>query len=228
MQQVHARQAGLLRTLFTQGVVLVTIANMPSRELHVMEYSVPASCRSELLGRSAIYHCLADAEADTVMAGEFEGIVGQVMLDGPLEINGRSMPCRRRAEGVVWFDFEALCVSPGRQHDDIELVRTHHTVFLSGVLLLGVSRDDRTRYFIWNISTRVSVWPLSSSVLSAASTRCSRRRTEVALCREKAGDTGYAVHRWHASHGIGGENHDLGAGCGNVTHAGGLFSDRVS
>ena len=164
--------AGLLRALFAQGVVLVTTANVPPRELYrdgiqrasflpaidlleqhleVVELGGERDFRREILAGAAVYHCPADAAADAAMASEFERIAGEAVLDGPLEINGRPMPCRRRAEGVVWFDFEALCGPPRSQHDYIELARTHHTVFLSGVPLLGASRDDRTRRFIFLI-----------------------------------------------------------------------------
>jgi len=164
--------AGLLRALFAQGVVLVTTANVPPRELYrdgiqrasflpaidlleqhleVVELGGERDFRREILAGAAVYHCPADAAADAAMASEFERIVGEAALDGPLEVNGRPMPCRRRAAGVVWFDFEALCGPPRSQHDYIELARTHHTVFLSSVPLLGASRDDRTRRFIFLI-----------------------------------------------------------------------------
>ena len=52
---------------------------------------------------------------------------------------------------MVWFDFEALCGPPRSQNDYIELARCHQTVFLSDVPVMGGSRDDRTRRFIFLI-----------------------------------------------------------------------------
>jgi cell division protein ZapE len=59
------------------------------------------------------------------------------------------MPFRLRAEDVVWFDFEALCGPPRSKNDYIELARTHQTVVVSDIPIMGASRDDRTRRFIF-------------------------------------------------------------------------------
>ena len=59
------------------------------------------------------------------------------------------MPYRHRAGDLVWFDFEALCGPPRSKNDYIELARTHQTVFISDIPIMGGSRDDRTRRFIF-------------------------------------------------------------------------------
>ena len=64
-------------------------------------------------------------------------------------INARPMPFRYSAEDMVWFDFEALCGPPRSQNDYIELARCHQTVFMSDIPVMGGSRDDRTRRFIF-------------------------------------------------------------------------------
>ncbi len=164
--------AGLLQALFAEGVVLVTTANVPPRALYrdgiqrasflpaidllerhleVVELAGERDYRREILAGAPVYHCPADAAADAVMAREFERIAERPVRADALEVNGRSVPCRARAGGVVWFDFEALCGPPRSQHDYIELARGCHTVFLSDVPLLGASRDDRTRRFIFLI-----------------------------------------------------------------------------
>jgi cell division protein ZapE len=50
---------------------------------------------------------------------------------------------------MVWFDFEALCGPPRSQNDYIELARCHQTVFMSDIPVMGGSRDDRARRFIF-------------------------------------------------------------------------------
>ena len=59
------------------------------------------------------------------------------------------MPYRYAAEDMVWFDFEALCGPPRSKNDYIELARCHQTVFMSDIPIMGGSRDDRTRRFIF-------------------------------------------------------------------------------
>ena len=56
---------------------------------------------------------------------------------------------RYLADGMVWFDFEALCGPPRSQNDYIELARCHQTVFISDIPVMGGSRDDRTRRFVF-------------------------------------------------------------------------------
>ncbi len=136
MQQVHA-ELGRLR----QRNPLQAVARRMARDY-----------RREVLGRERVYHWPADAAADAALLNEFQRVAGgPALADGSLEVNGRSLPYRYRAEGVVWFDFEALCGPPRSQVDYIELARTQHTVFLSDVPVMGASRDDRTRRFIFLI-----------------------------------------------------------------------------
>jgi cell division protein ZapE len=81
---------------------------------------------------------------------EFERLASSAP-DGPgdLLVNGRVMPFRYRSGEMVWFDFEALCGPPRSQNDYIELARCHQTVFMSDIPIMGGSRDDRTRRFIF-------------------------------------------------------------------------------
>ncbi len=44
--------------------------------------------------------------------------------DQSIEILSRDIQTRRRADGVIWFDFAALCDGPRSQNDYIEIART--------------------------------------------------------------------------------------------------------
>ena len=59
----------------------------------------------------------------------------------PIEINGRDIPTRRRADGIAWFDFAALCDGPRSQDDYIEIARAFQTVIVSAVP--GAGRNPR-------------------------------------------------------------------------------------
>ena len=65
----------------------------------------------------------------------------------PLQIEGRVIPVRRRRDGVVWFDFRALCEGPRGTDDYIAIACQFHTVLLSAVPALGAD-DNSARRFI--------------------------------------------------------------------------------
>jgi cell division protein ZapE len=165
--------AGLLRGLFENGVTLVTTSNRPPEALYpdglqrasflpaidllyrhtqVVGLDGERDYRTQLLEASQVFHTPLGDATDARLHAEFVRLSG-VPGEGPgeLSINGRRMPYRRRAGDMVWFDFEALCGPPRSQNDYIELARCHHTVFVSDIPVLGGSRDDRTRRFIFLI-----------------------------------------------------------------------------
>jgi len=67
----------------------------------------------------------------------------------PLDVEGRQIPYRKRAGGLVWFDFPALCGGPRSYADYVDLARRFHTVMLSGVPRLSVKQSDAARRFTW-------------------------------------------------------------------------------
>jgi len=164
---------GLLRALLAEGMVLVTTSNIPpdelyrdglqrasflpaidllSREMAVVHMAGERDYRCEVMREQHAYHWPLGMAAEKALASEFRQLAGgEIDTDGALEVNGRRLPYRSRAEGAVWFDFEALCGPPRSQLDYIELARTQATVFLSDVPRMGSARDDRTRRFIFLI-----------------------------------------------------------------------------
>jgi cell division protein ZapE len=67
----------------------------------------------------------------------------------PLDVDGRTIPYRKRAGGLVWFDFQALCGGPRSYTDYVDLARRFHTVILSGVPKLSAKQSDAARRFTW-------------------------------------------------------------------------------
>jgi cell division protein ZapE len=68
-----------------------------------------------------------------------------------LEIEGRIIQARRIADGVAWFDFDALCDGPRGKPDYIELAHRYQTIFLSGVPRFTARDRDKRRRFVWMI-----------------------------------------------------------------------------
>ena len=66
-----------------------------------------------------------------------------------LQIEARTIHARRRAGGVVWFDFKALCGGPRSQNDYLEIASQFHTVLLSDVPELPPRMSAEARRFTW-------------------------------------------------------------------------------
>jgi cell division protein ZapE len=64
-------------------------------------------------------------------------------------VEKRSIAYRKRAGGLVWFDFQALCGGPRSYADYVDLARRFHTVMLSGVPRLAAKNADAARRFTW-------------------------------------------------------------------------------
>lgn len=160
----------LLQHLIGRGVCLVTTSNTVPDHLYrdglQRERFLPAIA---LLNTHCVVHEMAsatdyrlrnlrqgrtwlvpdDAAADAELQALFERLTIEAEAgDCRCEINGRVIQCRRQAEGVAWFDFEALCEGPRAVADYIELARDFHTVLLSGLPQLGVQRENAARRFV--------------------------------------------------------------------------------
>jgi cell division protein ZapE len=67
----------------------------------------------------------------------------------PLDVEGRTIPYRKRAGGLVWFDFQVLCGGARSYTDYVDLARRFHTVILSGIPKLSAKQSDAARRFTW-------------------------------------------------------------------------------
>jgi cell division protein ZapE len=66
-----------------------------------------------------------------------------------LNIESRQIRARRKAGGVVWFDFKTLCGGPRSQNDYLEMASRFHTVLLSDVPHMPVRMASEARRFTW-------------------------------------------------------------------------------
>ncbi len=162
----------LMEALFQRGITLVATSNIEPDGLYkdglqrarflpaiallkthtrVVNVDGGVDHRLRALEQAELYHSPLDAAADESLMRSFQSLVhnpGEAQRDVVLDVEGRPIPARYLADGVVWFDFAALCDGPRSQNDYIELAREYHSVIISNVPALGRSKDDQARRFI--------------------------------------------------------------------------------
>lgn len=161
---------GLLKALLARGVTLVATSNIAPRDLYrdglqrarfipaiellerhvdVLHMDGGVDYRLRFLETAEIIHHPLDGRAEEILAESFTTLAPEPgVTDTQLAVEGREIPTRRLADGVVWFAFEAICEGPRSQMDYIEIARCFHTVLISGVPVLDVLREDAARRFI--------------------------------------------------------------------------------
>lgn len=161
---------GLLEALFRRGVTLVATSNeapdqlyrdglqrqrfVPAIELlkrrtRVVHVDGGVDYRMRYLDHAEIWHCGLGPEADAILNRHFEHLAPEEGSQGTtIEIEGRQIAVIRRADGVVWFDFDAICRGPRSALDYIEVARQFQTVLISNIPVLDDADNDPARRFI--------------------------------------------------------------------------------
>jgi len=162
--------ARLLQGLFDRGVTMIATSNirpdrlywdglqrarfLPAIELIKQRMTVVnvdggVDYRLRQLEQAELYHYPLDAEANQILLQTFEQVAPETGHEGVcLEIEGREIPTRRHADGVVWMDFHAICDGPRGTADYIEIARCFHTVFISDVPVMTPDTEDQARRFL--------------------------------------------------------------------------------
>jgi cell division protein ZapE len=101
---------------------------------------------------------MAAASANTICAGSTcddrlqasfaQLATGLPRLPVTLHVNDRPMIAKAHADGIVWFDFSALCEGPRAVADYIELARDFHTVLISDVPVFDMQNEDAAKRFV--------------------------------------------------------------------------------
>ena len=128
--------------------LLPAIALLKER-LDVLQVDGGVDYRRRAMQRIDAYLQPADAAADARLAEAFAQLAEAEDDDPELVIEARRIRARRRAGGVVWFDFAVLCGGPRSQNDYLELARQFHTVLLSGVPRMSAAQASEARRFTW-------------------------------------------------------------------------------
>ena len=160
----------LLAALFENGVGLVTTSNFKpddlypnglhrdrilpaiallNEKLEVINVDNGTDYRRRTLEQLKLYHTPLGPVADAAMTDAFDRLAETQDEDPVLHIEAREIQARRKAGGLVWFDFKTLCGGPRSQNDYLEIATQFHTVLLSDVPHMPVRMASEARRFTW-------------------------------------------------------------------------------
>jgi len=160
----------LLAALFDNGVGFVTTSNFRPDDLYpnglhrdrilpaigllngkleVVNVDNGVDYRRRTMEQVKLYHTPLGAGADAQMNDAFTRLAATHDEDPVLHIESREIRARRKAGGVVWFDFRTLCGGPRSQNDYLEIATQFHTVLLSDVPYMPVRMASEARRFTW-------------------------------------------------------------------------------
>ncbi len=162
----------LLSALFDNGVGFVTTSNFKPDDLYpggmhrdrilpaiallndhleVLSVDNGTDYRRRTLEQVNLYHTPLGAKADAEMTDAFNRLAESHDDNPVLHIESRKIQARRKAGGLVWFDFKTLCGGPRSQNDYLEIATQFHTVLLSDVPAMPVRMASEARRFTWLI-----------------------------------------------------------------------------
>jgi cell division protein ZapE len=130
--------------------ILPAIALLNDR-LEVINVDNGTDYRGRTMEQVQLYHTPLGPQADAAMSAAFDRLAEVRDEDPVLHIESREIVARRKAGGVVWFDFRTLCGGPRSQNDYLEIATQFHTVLLSDVPHMPVSMASPARRFTWLI-----------------------------------------------------------------------------
>mgnify|MGYP003604283522 FL=1 len=160
----------LLDALFANGVGFVTTSNFKPDDLYpdglhrdrilpaiallnerleVLSVDNGTDYRRRTLEQLRMYLTPNGPDADAELTDAFNKLAECADETPVLHIEAREISARRKAGGVVWFDFRTLCGGPRSQNDYLEIASQFHTVLLSDVPQMAVSRASEARRFTW-------------------------------------------------------------------------------
>jgi len=128
--------------------LLPTIALL-KQWLDVVEVDGGTDYRLRELEQAAAYYVTPPGAADARLAALFDRMRPGPDEDPRLVIDSRPLKAKKRAGGLVWFDFATLCEGPRSQIDYLELARRFAVVIVSDVPRLSPDMSNAARRFTW-------------------------------------------------------------------------------
>ncbi len=132
---------GLKRENFLPTIELL------KKRLDVLHVDGGVDYRQRMLEDVKAYHSPLGERADRALMENFKRIAEVEEEFQELDVEGRVIPYRHRAGGVVWFDFKVICGWGRSQHDYLDLSKRFHTVTVSDVPRMGLKLAEEARRF---------------------------------------------------------------------------------
>ncbi len=160
----------LLDSLFRHNVSIVTTSNFKPDDLYpnglhrdrilpaiellkekldVVDVDAGTDYRQATLAQVGLYSTPLGDAAESSLTDAFERLTEARDQSPVLHIEHRELHARRRAGGVVWFEFGELCGGPRSQNDYLELASQFHTLLLSNVPRMTPRLASQARRFTW-------------------------------------------------------------------------------
>ncbi|MDN3923011.1 cell division protein ZapE [Roseateles violae] len=152
-----------------------------NEKLEVINVDNGFDYRRRALEHVELYHWPLDETADQALRTAFESLAEAQDEDPLLHIEHREIRARRRAGGVVWFDFQTLCGGPRSQNDYLELASQFHTLILSEVPEMPVRLASEARRFTWLVDV---LYDRRVKLIVSAAVPAERLYTEGPLAHE--------------------------------------------
>jgi cell division protein ZapE len=123
------------------------VIELLKERLDVIRVGGEVDYRKRALQQVKVYHAPLSAESDSALMEAFRKVAEVEEEDHELDVEGRVIPYRHRAGGVVWFDFKVICGWGRSQNDYIDLAKRFHTIVVSGVPRMSIEQADAARRF---------------------------------------------------------------------------------
>jgi cell division protein ZapE len=134
-------KGGLKREDFLPTIALI------KQRLDVLRVDSGIDYRKLAMQQVEAYHWPLGPESERALMAAFRKIAEVEEEEHELDVEGRVIPYRHRAGGVVWFDFGVICGWGRSQNDYIDLAKRFHTIVVSGVPRMSLEQADAARRF---------------------------------------------------------------------------------
>jgi cell division protein ZapE len=139
---------GLYRDGLHRDRVLPAI-ELLKQELDVVQVDGGIDYRLRAMQDVDLYVTALGEAADRRLQAAFDRIAEVGDQQPVLRIEDREIRARRRAGGIVWFDFSELCGGPRSYNDYLEIASQFHTLILSNVPRLSAAQSSEARRLTW-------------------------------------------------------------------------------
>jgi len=163
--------AGLLDSLFSHGVTLVTTSNiepdllyknglqrdrfLPAIDLihehtKIVHLDNGIDYRLALLEKHGTFHIVKTAEDSVeVLKQHLQELANtEIKYQQEITLNNRQLQCSAISDNQIWFSFEEICQTPRSSADYIALARDYETILVGSIPMMDDGKNDVAQRFI--------------------------------------------------------------------------------